>query len=538
MTSTIDKDKFIRLYKGGNDFLFKKDFEKAYNNYKAAYEIIKDKKVEEKISKLDKYFELQKKINQKKAEYDYNKAMQLALKLVLNGTYGAFANKYFVLSNAKIANAITAMGRNVIQYMLEKIEDYFYNQWHKDIEIHKLLGLEYIAINKEDNKYYFLNRKYQMVDGPFSQFNTGDINNDILKSRDTSISKLKKVENYSKDKWDILYEYNVADFSHVKPIDENPKWEIIDEKRVSNPDEVYRSYIGDNPILIYGDTDSLYLSYKPIIDSVGYKGSEIEFILHVDKIFVKNLFKKYLNEYAKPYKVENKHDFELETINKSAIHLGKKHYINNVIWEDGIFYEDLSYFFPKGIEIVRSSTPPFVRGKDQKGGIWDFIRYLFSNPDNLDIRDVLRLVKEQRKAFEMDDIENISMNTSCTNYDDKVIDDINGISTVKGAHFSIKASAFHNYLLNKNSEYKTKYDMIKSGKIKYYYCTHPLNNVFAYLRSFHPYEIVEKENVQIDYNTQFEKCYLQLVNKFIEPLGLPLINKRLSVLNSLFGFKK
>jgi hypothetical protein len=64
-----------------------------------------------------------------------------------------------------------------------------------------------------------------------------------------------------------------------------------------------------------------------------------------------------------------------------------------------------------------------------------------------------------------------------------------------------------------------------------------MNNVFGYLRSFHPYEITEKEGVIIDYDTQFEKCYLSLVNKFIEPLGLPVINKRLSVLNSLFSFK-
>jgi hypothetical protein len=298
-------------------------------------------------------------------------------------------------------------------------------------------------------------------------------------------------------------------------------------------DDDTHTFIG-NDILIH---NSLYLSYLPIMESVGYDGNEIEFILHIDKVFVKHLFKGFLNEYAKPYNVSNTHDFELETINKSAIHLEKKHYINNVIWEDGIFYDDLSYFYPKGIEIVRSSTPSFVRGKDQRGGIWDFIIYLFSNPGNLDIRNVLRLVKEQRKAFEMADIEDISMNTSCTNYDDKVVDDINGIVVAKGSHFSIKASAFHNCLLNKNSEYKVKYDMIKSGKIKYYYCIHPLNNVFAYLRSFHPYEITEKESVIIDYDTQFEKGYLSLANKFLEPLGMPMINKRLSVLNSLFGFK-
>ncbi|MCB1712684.1 MAG: hypothetical protein KDH96_09495 [Candidatus Riesia sp.] len=536
MIDQLTNDKYYRLKKGAEDFILSKKFEDAYRNYKAMDEIKKDDNISEKIKKLERYIDLKKGVNSKKAEYDYNKAMQLALKLVLNGTYGAFANRYFVLSNSKIANAITAMGRNVIQYMLEKIEDYFYNTWHSDYETHKLLGLEYLAT--KDGNYSFLNRNYDPIDRPYSQINTGDINNDILMSRNIPLSRLKKIEPYEKNGWSILYEYHIHNFNNIKEIDPDSEWEYIDENRVSNPDEIFKTYKGKNPILIYGDTDSLYLSYLPIMKSCDYNGNELELIFHVDKVFVKGLFNKFLNEYASPYGVENKHDFELETINRSAIHLEKKHYINNVVWEDGIFYNNLSYFFPKGVEIVRSSTPSFVRGKNQQGGIWDFIRYIFTNPDSLDIRDVLKLVKEQRRSFEMDDIENISMNTSCTNYEDKVIDDVNSVETTKGAHFSIKAAAFHNYLLNKNSEYKTKYDLIKSGKIKYYYCDHPINNVFAYLRSFHPYEVTEKEGVVVDYETQFDKCYLTLVNKFLEPLGLPLINKRLSFLNSLLTIKK
>ncbi len=534
----IDIEKYNRLLRGAEDFLINKKFDEAYKNYKAVIEIKHTENVENKIKKLEKYFEVKKKVIDKKAEYDYYKAMQLALKLVLNGTYGAFANKYFVLSNSKIANAITAMGRNVIQYMLEKIENYFYNEWHLDTESHKLLGLEYIAINKNDNNYYFLNRNYIPVDRPFSKINTEDTNNDILISRNITLSRLKKIEEYEINEWKILYEYFVGDFSKVNCLDENPKWIMNDEKRKSNPDEIYKSYIGNNPLIYYGDTDSQYISYLPIMKSVNYTGNELEFILHFDRVIMRSMFNKFLDEYAKPYLVKNFHDFELETINKSAMHIEKKHYLNNVVYEDSIFYDDLTYFFPKGIEIVRSSTPIFVRGSNQQGGIWDIIRYLYSNANNLDINSIIRLVKNQRKLFEMEDIENISMNTSCTNYADRVIDDVNNVIVVKGAHFSVKAAAFHNYLLNKNSEYKTKYDLIRSGKIKYYYCIHPTNNVFAYLRNFHPDEITSKENVIFDYETQFEKSFLTLVNKFLEPLGLPLINKRLSVLNSLFSFKK
>ena len=79
--------------------------------------------------------------------------------------------------------------------------------------------------------------------------------------------------------------------------------------------------------------------------------------------------------------------------------------------------------------------------------------------------------------------------------------------------------------------------MIKSGRIKYIYCKHSLNEVFAYTRSYFPIEIIKKENVVIDLDTQFEKTVLQIVNKFLKPLNLPLINKRISVLNSLFSKK-
>lgn len=306
--------------------------------------------------------------------------------------------------------------------------------------------------------------------------------------------------------YNILYRRDVHDFSVVNQI---PR---------------------EEPITIYGDTDSLYISFTPIAKSCDFKGDELDFILHLDRIIVKKIFTEYLDEYGAMFGVKNIHDFELETVNRSALHIQKKHYINNVAWEDGIFYNNLSYFYPKGVEIVKSSTPPFVREN-----IYEFLRYVFSNPNNLNIRKILLLVKDLKKQFCMANIEDISMTTSCSNYPIKVIDDVTDVVCVKGAHFSIKAAALHNYLLNKNSEYKIKYDNIRGGRIKYYYCDHPKNNVFAYMRSMHPYEILEKENLHFDYDEQFDRTMLSIINRFLEPIGLPTINKRLSVLNSIFS---
>lgn len=298
-------------------------------------------------------------------------------------------------------------------------------------------------------------------------------------------------------------------------------------------DDDSHTFIANN-ILVH---NSYYMSYKPIMNSIGYDGDELEFILHFDKVLMKKLHKDFLDVYAKRYGVSNKQDFELETISKSILFFEKKNYLKNIVFEDSIFFEPLSYFSPTGIKIVRSETPPFVRGKDQKGGIWEFIKYLFSNADNLNIKDILKIVKLIRKDFDIEEIDNISSQTNCSNYQDKIINDTTNLEAKLGAHFSIKAAGLYNYLLNKNSDFKTKYDMIRSGKIKYYYCKHEKNNVFGYMRGMHPTEITDKEKVIFDYDAQFDKTVLTICNSFLKALDLPMINKRLGVLGSIFDFK-
>lgn len=476
--------------------------------------------------------QLKKKIDKVKSEHDYAKAMQLALKLVLNGTYGAFCHPAFTVSNTNIANSITALAREVINFMLDHIENYFYNKWGTDTKLRDLLGVVYIA--KNENGYYLVRKDGILID-------TWARKDD---DKGTGIQKI--LEEYcmsEKDFVDIdiptfeidnkiyetMHKCFIHDFSNVEPI---PTGYDIEPIPTSTKFDEIRG-VRSVPMIIYGDTDSLYISFTPLMQTVGYEGDELKFIHHVNGLFIKFLFREFLEEYANQYHVKNLHDFELETINKSALHIQKKHYINNVVWEDGVFYEDLSHFYPKGVEIIKSSTPAFVREN-----IWEFIKYLFKNPGNVNVRDILKIMKSLKKQFMLADVEDISMTTSCTNYDQKVVDDQNGVECVKGAHFSIKAAALHNYLLNKNSDYKTKFDLLRGGKIKYYYCKHDLGERFAYLRSFHPTEITSKEGVQIDYDEQFSKTFLSIANRFIEPIGLPVINKRLSVLNSIFSSSK
>lgn len=55
-------------------------------------------------------------------------------------------------------------------------------------------------------------------------------------------------------------------------------------------------------------------------------------------------------------------------------------------------------------------------------------------------------------------------------------------------------------------------EMIVAGDMIVEQTTHPTADVFGYLRSFHPIEIVEKEKVIIDMDTQFEKSFLGIID--------------------------
>lgn len=94
-----------------------------------------------RAEKIEKVNDLKVRIFNLKKEVDYNNAMQTSLKLILNGSYGAFATQYFILFNNNVAGTITAEGRQLTKTMSNVNEDYWYNQWHLDTELHDKLGI-------------------------------------------------------------------------------------------------------------------------------------------------------------------------------------------------------------------------------------------------------------------------------------------------------------------------------------------------------------------------------------------------------------
>lgn len=394
-------------------------------------------------------------------------------------------------------------------------EEYWYNNWHIDYELHLNLGVKNVTPLKQEEKVSI----YADTDSLFVSFEPAiqhcEWRNIPLSNIDNINTSFIILENRQETKTNnpncLSIFRNIQDF---KEFLSNNKVDLIIVDGFFVKDRQFNS-----PEI------QLLLKDKEIRWNWS---NELDFIHGIDEFRYGGYFKKCLEEYAGSFGVENREDFELERISESIINISKKKYIQHIVYEDGIPFDRLSYIFPKGVELVRSSTPYFAREK-----IIEIVKYLFTHPDDFNIKSLLKLVKNLRKEFELADIDDISMQSSCSNYEVKVLDDKDKLEFVSGAHFAVKSAAYFNYLLNKNKPLQSKYEFIKSGtKIKYYSCKNKkLNDMFAFIRGSYPIEFAP----EIDYDEQFEKSILSPINSIIEPLGMPLITKRLSVVLDIFN---
>ena len=442
-----------------------------------------------------------------------------------NTKNGAFATQYFILFNNQVAGTITAEGRELTKTMSNDNEDYWWNHWHLDTDLHKQMLLKHVEKIEEgtvvsvygdtDSIFVGFEPAIKSCEWQNNIFNSDWLNKcphsyRIIRSEELDI----EINNES---YKGFVEFKDGFFKYDK---EETETETL-------PDDM-KLLVIDGSLLKNYKLNDLIKGFKGRI--VYNWGHEIEFIHGLDHYKIADYFKFKLTEHADKYGVENVEDFELEKIAESIINLEKKKYIQHITWEDGIDYERFSYLQPKGVELVRSSTAQFARDKEM--GIYRIVNYLFKHPDDFNIKELLQIIKEMRREFELAEINDISGQSSCSKYNEKVLNDTDGMEFVVGTHFAVKAAAHHNYILHKHKDLQTKYEFLKSGdKIKYFYTKDAEYPIFAFKRGEYPIEYAP----DVDYDIQFNKVILMPVNSITKKLGLPEINNRLSVIMDIFG---
>lgn len=327
-----------------------------------------------------------------------------------------------------------------------------------------------------------------------------NVNGNIQKGTIYSIEKIE---------YNNPYVYDIS----VSPFKDNGEY-----------NDITQSFFGNN-ILVH---NSNYCTFQEVREKTGFKGTAIELI----NIIYENGLEDYLKEAFKEYNSKfngmgNYLNFELETISNVGIWIAKKKYMHLKAWEDGNTLEKES-LKATGVEIIQASTPPFARKY-----LKDLVLWIMGKADRFQrhYSDFIKYLRQIKKEFEMSRIEDISMSSSVNNYSKFVIQDNSELKLGKGIPIHLRAAAIHNHLAYSN-KLTTKYELLKSGdKVKWYYTkSEGVANVFAYRGGAYPKEFA----LEVDYNLQFERSILSLVNRIMESLNLPLIDSNLIYTNMLF----
>lgn len=289
--------------------------------------------------------------------------------------------------------------------------------------------------------------------------------------------------------------------------------------------------------VIYSDTDSCYVCFENTLQyfDTSYYGEDLtKLILNIVKYDLSQFLNDKFIEYAKHFNTDNLQDFELEQISFTGLFLdAKKKYILDVAWKEGgaegVFYKKGSEYKYTGVEIIRSSTPVFVRER-----LKEFTKYLVDNSKSVTMQDILQRLRKMRSEFLLEDIQNISESKSISDYEKYVLNDRGDtLQLNKGCPIHVRAAAIHNFLINRNPKLKAKYRLIRSGdKIKYFYCISAKkeNNVFGFL----PGEFPKELNITPDYKFQFTKTVIEVVNRFVYVILKKEVPNNLVVMKSLF----
>jgi DNA polymerase elongation subunit (family B) len=267
----------------------------------------------------------------------------------------------------------------------------------------------------------------------------------------------------------------------------------------------------------------------PLVEKLAAGKSTDEIVSYLDKCckeiiepFIKKCYDElaeYMNAYA------NKMFMKRESIASKGIWTAKKRYMLLVHDSEGVRYAK-----PKakimGIETTRSSTPQVVREELKK--CIDII--LTKDNDTL-----IKHIDDFRNKFQKFAPEDIAFPRSVNgvkDYTDQV--------TIykKGTPIAVKGALLYNYYVNK-AKLQKKYQIIRDAdKIKFLYLKSPnpvggitgKDCVISFINSL-PKEF--DLNAYIDYDTQFEKAFLDPLKSIVEAIGWQ--TERRNTLESLFA---
>jgi DNA polymerase elongation subunit (family B) len=277
--------------------------------------------------------------------------------------------------------------------------------------------------------------------------------------------------------------------------------------------------------IIAGDTDSIYLNLGPLIKStmndLSDKRKVIQYMNKVCEQIIQPVIDESYQELADYLNVHSqKMIMKREALADRVIWTAKKRYLMNVYDNEGVEYA-VPELKIMGLEAIKSSTPMVCRGK---------IKEAFKIMVDKNETDLIQFIDSFRSEFKSLSPEQIAFPRGVSDvakYEDQK--SIYG----KGTPIHVKGSLIYNHTL-KELGLEKKYEKITDGdKIKFIYVKEP-NPLQCSVISFP--QVLPKEfdlHKYLDYNTQFEKTFLEPLKIVIDSIGWS--SEKQNTLESLFG---
>ena len=263
--------------------------------------------------------------------------------------------------------------------------------------------------------------------------------------------------------------------------------------------------------VIAADTDSIYVNMDDLVNKVfNTSVDNTKIVDFLDKAcereiepFIEKSYGE-LAEYMNAY--QQKMVMKREVIADKGIWTAKKRYILNVHDSEGVRYDE-----PKlkvmGIECVRSSTPSSCR---------EMIRNALSVIMNSNEKTVQKFISDFRDKFSTLSSGEVAFPRT-VRYLTKYYDSVYRYK--KSTPIQVKGSLLYNEILNENGLSKVYPKIGEGEKIKFLYLKEPnplQDKVISFIEDL-PNEF--GLNKYIDYDTQFNKAFLEPVKTILDAIG-------------------
>lgn len=274
---------------------------------------------------------------------------------------------------------------------------------------------------------------------------------------------------------------------------------------------------------IYADTDSGFYCMDKVVEkrfgkNIPDNKTVLDFLLKFnDQVIQPKLAEFYQRLSVAMNMRELTIEMEPECIANASIHTAKKRYAMNKLWDEGTFLVESPKLKVRGIEIVRTSSPQWIRDK-----LKEAVNLIFKTLDN---DELIKFIETTRAEFKKLPLNIIGSPRSVTFSDY----DLNS----KGLPIGVKAAFKFNQFLEAN-KLTDKYRKINDGdKIKFCYVKEPnilRTHVIGVMNVIPP----ELEGaVKLDYDTQFQKTFEEPLRSIFDAMGWHLEKK--ADLSDFFG---